>query len=71
MSSDSEFDENAASDHQSEGEENGNEETEEVTPTDGQTNGENAESSPATWTDLVSSAVTCSLVPYAILFTWI
>lgn len=55
MSSDSEYDETAASDHQSESEENGNEEIEEATTSNGQTNGENSESSAATWNDLVSS----------------
>lgn len=56
MSSDSEFDENAASDHQSDSEENGIEETEEATTSNDQTNGENTENLAATWNDLVSLA---------------
>lgn len=57
MSSDSELDENAASDHQSESEENGNEEKVEATISNGHANGENSENTAATWNDLVSSTV--------------
>lgn len=57
MSSDSEYDENAASDHQSESEENVNEEIEEASTSNGQTNGESSENTEATWSDLVSSLI--------------
>lgn len=56
MSSDSEYDENAASDHESEGEENGNEEIEDEATSNGQENGESSENTAATWEDLVSSS---------------
>lgn len=63
MSSDSEYDENAASDQQSESEENGNEEIEEATTSNEQTNGESSENVAATWSDLVSS-----FIPYVRIF---
>lgn len=66
MSSDSEYDENAASDQQSEGEENGSEENdgadETTTEANDQTNGNSIESSSATWNDLVGSALTFVLM---------
>lgn len=59
MSSDSEYDENAASDQKSESEENHDDTKAEATTSNGQTNEENTEIASATWNDLVSPAIIC------------
>lgn len=63
MSSDSEYEENAASDQLSENEENGNEEKVETTATSNGHTNENTSENSVTWNDLVSSEVICTLTP--------
>lgn len=71
MSSDSEYDENAVSDQQSESKENGNEVKEETTTTsNGDSNGNNSENATATWNDLVSLEVIRTLLPNRRIFSY-